>query len=118
MEFPDQGSDLSHSCKLPRETRSLTHCARPGIESVSWRSLSSLKQAYSLPHGNVINKVHISLCHVANHGMLALYTSEKKSPSKRLMKAAMDTAKKTSAADHLFIPFMNQKENTRERMCE
>ena len=38
MEFPGQGSDPSHSCDLSHScgnTRSLTHCFRPGIEPVS-----------------------------------------------------------------------------------
>ena len=37
MDFPGQGSDPSHSCHLSHSygnTRSLTHCARPGIEPV------------------------------------------------------------------------------------
>ena len=32
IEFPDQGSDLSHSSNL----HSLTHCAKPGIQPVPW----------------------------------------------------------------------------------
>ena len=38
MEFPEQGPDLSHSCKLCcscSDSRSLTHCARPGIKPAS-----------------------------------------------------------------------------------
>ena len=38
MEFPGQGSDLSYSCDLSHScgnTRSLTHCAGPGIKPVS-----------------------------------------------------------------------------------
>ena len=37
-KFPGQGSDLSHSCDLHQScsnTRSLTHCAKPGMELVS-----------------------------------------------------------------------------------
>ena len=39
MEFPDQGSDPSHSCDLccsSSNPGSLTHCARPGIKPASW----------------------------------------------------------------------------------
>ena len=41
MQFPGQGSDLSHSHKLScrcGNARSLTHCARPGIEPTSQHS--------------------------------------------------------------------------------
>ena len=40
-QFPDQGSDQSHSCDLSHScsnARSLTHYARPGIEPASQRS--------------------------------------------------------------------------------
>ena len=41
MEFPGQGSDLSHGCILSHScssTGSLTHCTGPGIKPVSWYS--------------------------------------------------------------------------------